>query len=115
MLEPILPSNARPNNIRLSYSYDANLGFAGGPYVPMVEVGIVTADNVAGGSNVIANAAALRFQFFTPIPAMAALVGGAAVANIDPANTGGSPGPSIPFPDLSVSMPGEDLNQGTNG
>lgn len=111
VLEPILPSNAAPNNIRMSYIHDPNLGFAGGPYVPMVEVGIVTAADTN-----ITGSAALRFEFITPIPALAAMAGGGgAVTNIDAAGTGGSALPSIPFPDMSVSMPGEDLNQGTNG
>lgn len=111
VLEPILPSNAAPNNIRLSYRQDpdSSLGFAGGPYVPMVEVGIVTAadTNITGSE-------ALRFEFITPIPALAAMAGNAATA-IDAAGTGGASLPSIPFPDLSVTLPGEDLNQGTEG
>lgn len=115
VLEPILPSNAAPNNIRISYINDPNLGFAGGPYVPLVEVGIVTAANVLAG-NIAGDEAALRFEFITPIPALAALAGGGGgTNNIDAAGTGGSALPSIPFPDLSVSMPGEDLNQGTGG
>ena len=111
VLEPILPSNAAPNNIRISYIHDPDLGFAGGPYTPMVEVGIVTAADTN-----ITGSAALRFEFITPIPALAALAGGGAgAANIDAPGTGGSGLPSIPFPDMSVSLPGEDLNHGTNG
>lgn len=112
ILEPILPSNAAPNNIWVRYAYDPNLGFAGGPYTPMVEVGVATVDNVAGGSDAITDAAELRFEFLTPIPGMAALAGGGTMTNV---NTGGTGLPSIPFPDLSVSLPGEDLNHGTNG
>jgi len=101
LLEPILPSNAEPDNIRLSYSFDPNLGFVGGPYVPMVEVGVVTAATAAA-----VNGDELRFEFITPLPGLAALAGGT-ITNI------GANG--IPFPDLSVSLPGEDLNRGDNG
>ena len=111
-LEPILPSNATPRHIWVSYRYDPQLGFAGGPYTPMVEVGVSTADNIAGGTNVIANAQELRFEFLTPIPGMAALAGGGAMGNMP---NGANGLPSIPFPDMSVSLPGEDLNNGTNG
>ena len=109
VLAPILPSNSAPNNIILSYTYDANLGFAGGPYVPMVEVAVATANDPGG-----TGAERLCFDFITPIPGMAALVGG--VADIDEAPPECANGlASIPFPDLSVSLPGEDLNQGPNG
>lgn len=104
----ILPANATPQNIWVSYTYDPQLGFAGGPYTPMVEVGVVT---TASGTTSIANAQELRFEFLTPIPGMAALAGGGAMGNM---STGGGL-PSIPFPDMSVSLPGEDLNHGTNG
>lgn len=109
-LEPILPSNATPRNIRVTYRYDSNLGFAGGPYTPMVEVGVVTAAEVTAG---LANAQELRFEFITPIPGLAAIVGGGAMSNISAATSTSLP--SIPFPDLSVSLPGEDLNHGVNG
>lgn len=111
-LEPILPSNAVPQNIWVRYTYDTNLGFAGGPYTPMVEVGVATADHIASGATPIANAQQLTFEFLTPIPGLAALAGGATVPNINQPSTGL---PNIAFPDLSVSMPGEDLNNGVNG
>ena len=106
-LEPILPSNATPNNIFVEYRYNPNLGFAGGPYTPIVTVGVVNA-----GSNV---GAPLRFEFLTPIPGLAAIAGGVATTNIDAPGTGGSGLPSIPFPNISVSLPGEDLNTGNDG
>ena len=114
LLEPILPNGATPQNIRLSYTFDPTLGFVGGPYVPTVEVGVATSENLAGGGNPIPNAQEMRFTFITPIPALAVMAGGAATGNI----TDGPDADSladIPFPDLSVSMPGEDLNRGTNG
>ncbi|MEQ9038190.1 MAG: pilus assembly protein [Silicimonas sp.] len=113
-LEPILPSNATPRHIWVSYTYDPQLGFAGGPYTPMIEVGIATADNdnsSGAATNPINFAQELRFEFLTPIPGMAALAGGGAMGNLP--SGGGLP--SIPFPDMSVSLPGEDLNTGTNG
>ena len=75
----------------------------------MVEVAVVTADDVA----VVENSAELRFDFITPLPGLAALVGGGAPANIRDSGSDGRA--DIAFPDLSVSMPGEDLAQGNNG
>lgn len=109
IINPILPSNATPRNIRVSYDYDRNLGFLGGPYTPMVEVAVVTEDDIGD----IENSAALRFDFITPLPGLAAIVGGGGMTNV--ADTGGSPQADIPFPDLSVSMPAEDLAQGNSG
>jgi len=109
IINPILPSNATPRNFRVSYSYDSNLGFLGGPYTPMVEFAVVTEDDVGD----IENSAALRFDFITPLPGLAALVGGGGLNNV--ADNGGSPQADIPFPDLSVSMPAEDLAQGNSG
>lgn len=101
ILQPILPGNAAPDNIRVSYAFDQNLGFLGGPYTPMVEVSIVTT------TNTVANGDPLDFTFLTPLGGLAALAGG--VANgVDVGNT-------MPFPDMSVSLPGEDLNHGSNG
>ena len=109
-LRPILPSNARPQNIRLSYRYDQNLGFLGGPYTPMVEVSVVTAEHVAAG---LVGAEELRFTFITPLPSFAAIAAGAMPGNITDSGSDGLA--DIPFPDLSVSMPGEDLSQGNSG
>ena len=109
IINPILPSNATPRNIRVSYSFDQNLGFLGGPYTPMVEVAVVTEEDVAA----IEDSEELRFDFVTPLPGLAALVGGTAPTNI--ADSGGDGQADIPFPDLSVSMPAEDLAQGNSG
>ncbi|MEM6387529.1 MAG: TadE family protein [Pseudomonadota bacterium] len=109
IINPILPSNATPQNIRVSYTFDSNLGFLGGPYTPMVELAVVTAADVAG----IDGSAELRFDFITPLPGLAALVGGGTPTNLADSDGGGQA--DIPFPDLSVSMPAEDLAQGNNG
>lgn len=109
IINPILPSNATPRNIRLSYEFDRNLGFLGGPYTPMVEVAVVTDEDVPD----IDNSAALRFDFITPLPGLAAIVGGGGMNNVS--DTGGGPQADIPFPDMSVSMPAEDLAQGNSG
>ena len=106
---PILPSNATPSNIRVSYEFDKYLGFLGGPYTPIVEVAVVTAEDVGR----IDNSEELRFDFVTPLPGLAALVGGATPTNI--ADSGSDGQADIPFPDLSVSMPAEDLAEGNRG
>lgn len=109
IINPILPSNATPQNIRVSYSFDQNLGFLGGPYSPMVEVAVVTDEDVA----LIDDSAELRFDFITPLPGLAALFGGSAPRNFEDSGADGLG--DIPFPDLSVSMPAEDLAQGNRG
>lgn len=109
IINPILPSNATPRNIRVSYEYDRRMGFLGGPYTPMVEFAVVTEQDVP----LIADSQQLRFDFVTPLPGLAALVGGGAPTNITDSGSDGQA--DIPFPDLSVSMPAEDLAQGNSG
>ncbi|MDJ0638191.1 MAG: pilus assembly protein [Paracoccaceae bacterium] len=95
---PILPSNATPANVQVSYSFEKSLGFLGGPYTPIVEVSV----------------ADLRFSFITPLPGLAALVGGGATTNLsEDADSNGQA--DIAFPDMSVSMPAEDLSLGGRG
>ena len=85
----LMPTGASPANLSFSYAYTPDLGFLGGPYTPMVTV--KTRD--------------LRFQFVTPLSALAAVAG--------------STGPSLPgslaFPALSVTLPAEDLALGEAG
>ncbi|MEW9922219.1 TadE/TadG family type IV pilus assembly protein [Marimonas sp. MJW-29] len=90
LIRGALPVGATPENLRFSYSYDPNLGFLGGPYVPVVTVELQN----------------LSFQFVSPLSAFVALGGGTAVAGL---------GADIPYPPMSVSLPGEDLNQGEQG
>ena len=89
-ISPILPVHAVPANLRFSYAHDPDLGFLGGPYVPIVTVEIVN----------------LGFNFATPLGALAGLSG---------ANAAGMPASTIPFPAMSVSLPAEDLSLGENG
>ena len=86
----LLPQTATPANLRFTYAYNSNLGFLGGPYVPVVTVEIQN----------------LNFQFATPLAGLAALAG-----------AGGSsvPAGTLPFPTMSNSLPAEDLNLGNNG
>jgi len=78
------------SNMSFSYSYDSNLGFLGGPYVPVVTVELQN----------------LTFQFLSPLGRLAGLSG----AVIDQPLAG-----TVVFPPMSVSLPGEDLAQGGNG
>lgn len=85
-----LPGNATIANLRFTYSYDPRLGFLGGPYVPLVTVELE----------------GVTFEFATPLSALAVLAGAA---------PGGTVGSAIALPNMSVSLPGEDLAQGENG
>ncbi len=86
-----LPPEASIANIRFTYSFDANIGFLGGPYVPVVTVQLED----------------VTFNFVTPLSALAVVAG---------ASPGHSTIPgSLTLPSQSASMPGEDLANGDNG
>jgi TadE-like protein len=85
-----LPNDATIANLNFSYAFDSNLGFLGGPYVPVVTVEVQN----------------LNFEFVSPLSALVGLSGAVA----DPAL-----GAAIPFPAMSVSLPAEDLALGNNG
>lgn len=85
-----LPVNATIANLRFSYSYDSNLGFLGGPYVPVVTVELRN----------------LNFEFTSPLGALAVMASGSETSTL---------GTTIPFPSMSASMPGEDLAMGNSG
>ena len=89
-VQPLVPATASPANVEVSYTFDSNLGFLGGPYTPMVTAEIVQ----------------LEFQFVTPLGALAVVAG--ADDNDQIATT-------IPFPSMSASLPAEDLGQGLDG
>lgn len=83
----LLPRSATEANLNISYSHDDNLGFLGGPYVPVVTVEIQN----------------LNFQFTSPLGGFATLAG---------AGNTSIPGATLPFPTMSVSLPAEDLGHG---
>ncbi|SNS44948.1 TadE/TadG family type IV pilus assembly protein [Tropicimonas sediminicola] len=85
-----LPNDANPDALRFSYAYDPNLGFLGGPYVPVVTVELQN----------------LQFRFISPLGALVGLTGATAPTGL---------GADIAFPAMSVSMPGEDLAHGSAG
>jgi len=85
-----LPNDAAINNLKFSYTYDPNLGFLGGPYVPVVTVELQNLD----------------FKFVSPLGALAGLAGATVNPNL---------GANIPFPPMSVSLPAEDLALGEDG
>jgi Flp pilus assembly protein TadG len=85
-IQPLLPSSATPANLQFQYD-PTNLGFLGGPYVPMASVSLQN----------------LQHQFILPLGQLFAPWGGVG-------GTGAAPlGP------LTAAMPGEDLNMGTGG
>ncbi|MDQ2089687.1 TadE/TadG family type IV pilus assembly protein [Marimonas arenosa] len=92
-LQVALPDDATMNNVVFRYDYDPDLGFLGGPYVPLVTVELT----------------GLTFDFIAPLSELAALIIG------ETTNMTESLGGSITFPALSASVPGEDLALGTNG
>jgi hypothetical protein len=89
-----LPSDARIDHLRFSYTFNPDLGFLGGPYTPDVTVEL--AGTAPGDEQ-------LRFAFIHPLAGLLSMSG-----------AGTSPGAltSIPFPSMSVSLPGEDLAHG---
>ncbi|WP_068109056.1 TadE/TadG family type IV pilus assembly protein [Tropicimonas marinistellae] len=93
-----LPNDASEANLRFSYNSDPNLGFLGGPYVPVVTVEL---QNV-------------NFQFLG-----AGALAGSVLAGLT--EMSGATPPKllkdgfIEFPALSVSLPAEDLAQGMDG
>lgn len=90
-IREILPSNAEPRHLVFRYTPDPDLGFLGGPYVPIVTVELRD----------------LEFRYTTPFGRLAAVAG--------VANAGTLGDNNIPFPTISVSLPGEDLALGGDG
>ena len=102
-IRPMLPDNANRANVMISYEFDPQLGFLGGPYTPLITAELVGADIGDG------NFDDFRFTFLTPLSALAAAAGASNTTDIP------GEGASIPFPDISVTLPAEDLNIGGRG
>jgi hypothetical protein len=83
-IAPLLPGDARIENLNFSYRYDSALNRVGTYYSPVVSVELTDLD----------------FQFISPLGALATLAGAA---------NAGSLGGAIRFPSMSASLPAEDL------
>jgi Flp pilus assembly pilin Flp len=86
---PLLPPGTEIDNLRFRYSYDQNLGFLGGPYVPMVTVELEDVD----------------FIFVSQLGQFVRFLTG----------NNSNLGSDLDILGVSVSLPGEDLAQGTGG
>ncbi|MFK7938200.1 MAG: TadE/TadG family type IV pilus assembly protein [Roseovarius sp.] len=86
-IQPLMPVNATPENVVLSYEYTSDMGFLGGPYTPIVTARIDS----------------LTFEFITPLGALAGLAG---------ASDTGTLGTDFIFPSMSASLPAEALADG---
>ena len=104
----LMPPDTSKSNVSLEYSYDANLGFFGGPYVPKITATLV------GGDDECNEDGELYFEFVTPLSELMAVAGGASADSTLPdgceANTKG-----IPFPNIKATLPAEDMNLGMRG
>lgn len=94
LIEPMLPGDVEITDLAFTYTFDENLGYLGGPYTPMVTVALtVPNDN-------------------TEMIGLFNLVGRLAQA------AGGGTGTAFSAPQyrvISISLPAEDLNSGTDG
>jgi Flp pilus assembly protein TadG len=90
-IAPLMPPGSTPANVQVSYSFDGRIGFLGGPYSP-----VVTAELVG-----------LTFQFASPLGSLGAIAA-------SDASVSASLGSTILLPNMSVSMPGEDLASGVS-
>ena len=88
-VRPLIPAGTTIGQMRYSYAFDPNLGFLGGPYVPMVTVEFT----------------GVNFTFISQLGAFVTALTGRN-------STLGTP---LSMPGMSVSLPGEDLNLGTEG
>jgi Flp pilus assembly pilin Flp len=86
---PLLPPGTQIGDLRFAYTHDPNLGFLGGPYVPMVTVDLNGVD----------------FVFVSQLGQFVRYLTG------NSSNLGNN----IAIPGMSVSLPGEDLALGTGG
>jgi hypothetical protein len=85
-IQPLLPNGATPANLQFAYE-STNLGFLGGPFIPMTSVNLQN----------------LQHQFILPLGDLFAPWGGAGGSGV------------VALGPLRATMPGEDLNVGTDG
>jgi Flp pilus assembly pilin Flp len=88
-VRPLVPAGTTINQMRFTYSFDPDLGFLGGPYVPMVTVEFTD----------------VNFIFVSQL--------GAFVTALTSDNS--TLGATLRMPGMSVSLPAEDLALGTEG
>lgn len=88
-IRPLLPPDTAIGNLRFRYTYDPDLGFLGGPYVPMVTVELDGVD----------------FVFVSQLGILLDALTG----------SGSELGGDLAIPTMSVSLPAEDLASGTDG
>lgn len=88
-MRPLVPPGTAIDHMQFSYSFDPNLGFLGGPYIPMVTVQFTGVD----------------FQFVSQLGLMLQAITG----------SGSNLGTDLAMPGMSTSLPGEDLASGTEG
>jgi Flp pilus assembly pilin Flp len=88
-VRPLIPAQTTIGQMRYSYAFDPNLGFLGGPYVPMVTVQFT----------------GVNFTFISQLGAFVTAITGQN-------STLGTP---LALPGMSVSLPAEDLALGTDG
>ena len=88
-IRPLVPPGTTIDQMRYSYAFDANLGFLGGPYLPMVTVEFTN----------------VNFTFVSQLGAFVVALTGRS----------SSLGTALAMPGMSVSLPGEDLALGTEG
>ena len=88
-VRPLLPQDTRIDQMRYTYAFDPNLGFLGGPYVPMVTVEFT----------------GVNFTFISPLRFFVTAWTGQSSTDETP----------LTLPGMSVSLPGEDLALGMDG
>lgn len=88
-VRPLVPAGTTIGQMQYSYAFDPNLGFLGGPYVPMVTVEFT----------------GVNFTFISQLGAFVTALTGQN-------STLGTP---LSLPGMSVSLPGEDLALGMDG
>lgn len=87
-IDPLMPPGATVANLSFTYAFNADLGFLGGPYTPMVTVRIT----------------GLNYTFISPLGGLMTLAG-----------SGTTLAAMRAFPALPVSLPAEDLAAGEAG